>query len=249
MQPGSYFLGGALLACLLAVGSAAQEPPGREATREAVDRARTKVVILKQTRGAATGFLAYPGLVVTAGHAVADVSLLTAWVNGVPYRAEVVARHPDYDLAMVRLRAPELLLKPAALASTSLTLPAGEPLVILAGPAQGRNATGDPTTRVPIPAAFDQLSRIGAPNPRPSAMLSMRASVEHGDSGSPVIRVRDGTVVGVLSSRELPDEAGVSRRAYAVPVEALLPWLETAAREAAARAKEEGFYLEGIAGR
>ncbi len=76
-------------------------------------------------------------------------------------------------------------------------------------------------------------------------MLALEASVERGDSGSPVVRVRDGRVVGVLSSRRLPDETGVSRVAYAVPAEVVHPWLDAAARRLTP-ARDEDFYLSDI---
>jgi S1-C subfamily serine protease len=74
-------------------------------------------------------------------------------------------------------------------------------------------------------------------------MLTLDANVERGDSGSPVIRVRDGAVVGVLSSRELPGEDGVSRTAYAVPVETVTPWLDGVTKPAA----DDDFYLFRLA--
>jgi V8-like Glu-specific endopeptidase len=56
--------------------------------------------------------------------------------------------------------------------------------------------------------------------------LAMRATVEQGDSGSPVLRSRTGEVVGLLISREAPDPAGFSYQAYALPVELFREWLD-----------------------
>ncbi|MCC2669061.1 MAG: hypothetical protein K0Q72_1532 [Armatimonadetes bacterium] len=200
--------------------------------RDAADRARTKIVILKtatsRTTGAATGFVVRPGVVITAGHAVSHATGITAWLNGVSYPAKLAAVHPDLDVAAVRLRTPELRLKPLALAETSLGLEPGEELLILAGPSQGADATGDPADRVLISARLRRRGPVRDPNGKLEPMLIMDASVERGDSGSPVLRVKDGSVVGVLSSRELPHEDGVSRTAYAVPAEAIQPWLSTA---------------------
>jgi S1-C subfamily serine protease len=170
------------------------------------------------------------------------MSTVTAWVNGVSYRAEVVATHPAHDLAILGLRAPDLLLKPVELADTARELAGGESLVILAGPSQPRNATGDPAGRIPIPGAFRERVTLRLPNGNTGDLLKMDARVERGDSGSPVIRVKDGKVVGILSSRELPDTAGVSHFAYAVPVEELHPWLESASAPPLRRDDEE-FYL------
>lgn len=212
---------------------------------EAADRARTKIVVLKtsrgQVRGAATAFLVRPGLAVTAGHAVEGVTSIVAWLNGVPYRAEVAARHPAHDLAILRLATPRLTLKPLTLAPSSDALRQDEELVILAGPSQGPRAMGDPAERVAIPAAFSRRLRQTDPSGREDTVLSLKAGIRRGDSGSPVLRVSDGAVVGVISARELPDAAGVSRFAYAVPVERVHAWLdEVAARED----QGESFYLD-----
>lgn len=212
---------------------------------EVADRARTKVVVLKTRRprssGAGTGFLARPNLVVTASHVVSGGAAVTAWLNGVSYPATLLENHPQEDLSVLRLRAPELQLKPAELAETSEGLPSAAELVILAGPSQGPQADGDPRGRVPIPAAFSRRLPLTDPTGRRSMMLSMRASVRRGDSGSPVLRVSDGRVVGVLSSRELPDAGGVSHFAYAVPVEALSQWLDAALERE--RRQSGDFYL------
>jgi S1-C subfamily serine protease len=225
---------------LLAV-SAALGAQSRDA-REVADRARTKIVILKTARqgaaGAATGFMARPGLAITAGHAVARATGITAWLNGVSYPARVQAVHPSHDLAVLRLNSPELQLKPMPLAAQSTNLTQREELLILAGPSQGPTAKGEPTQRVLIPASLRMRGPIRDPEGRLAAMLTLDASVERGDSGSPVIRVSDGAVVGVLSSRELPGEDGVSRTAYAVPVETVTPWLDGLANPA-----NEDFYL------
>lgn len=225
--------------------------PSAASEMEVADRARTKVVVLKTVRptgrGAATGFLARPGVVVTAGHAVAEASAITAWINGVAYRARVLATHPEFDLAALAIESPELLLKPVELARESTALEPGEALVVLAGPSQPAGATGEPAERIPRPAVYRQRVLVKDTHGRLREALKMETSVVRGDSGSPVLRVRDGTVVGVLSSRELPDANGVSRSAFAVPVEAIHRWLGAAAPPRPVQA-EEGFYLQRVAG-
>ena len=227
--------------CVVLFAASVCAAPLNERAREAADRARTKVVILKtatsRTSGAATGFVVRPGLVITAGHAVSQATGITAWLNGVSYPAQVTAVHPDFDVAAVRLRAPELRLKPLVLAEKSSDLEPGEELLILAGPSQGADAKGDPATRVLISARLRRRGPVRDPNGKLEPMLVLDASVERGDSGSPVLRVKDGSVVGVLSSRELPAEDGVSRTAYAVPAESIHPWLNSALKG------DDDFYL------
>jgi S1-C subfamily serine protease len=245
-RTGGYAFRPVLSAALAAAALAARAPaaPDIPAAAEAVDRARTKVVVLKTERksgrASATGFLARAGMVVTAEHAAAGTTGISAWLNGVRYGARLLERHPEHDLALLQLRAPRLHVKPLEMARDSADLVAHEELVILAGPSQGPEANGDPAARLAIPARFRGRPPLRDPAGRLTTMLSLQASIRRGDSGSPVLRLRDGALVGVISSRELPDAAGVSHHAYAVPVEALHPWLEDAARRAE---RQEEFYL------
>jgi len=226
------------------VAAAAAGPVLSAEAQEAADRARTKVVILKTARaggrGVGTGFIAGPRLVITAGHVVRDATGITAFLNGVSYPAAVAAAHPEHDIAILTLKSPELLLKAMEIARGTADLGAGEELVVLAGPSQPAAARGEPNDRVAIPALFRRHVRLPGGSGPGAPMLMLAASVLRGDSGSPVIRVRDRRVVGVLSSRELPDASGVSQLAYAVPAEVVQPWLAAAAR--AGRSEEE-FYL------
>lgn len=236
-----------LFILLAAVPAAGVPVAGRERDpfREAVDRTRTKVVVLKTQReprrGFGTGFLARPGLVVTAGHVVEGTTQITAWVNGVDYGAEVLDSPREHDLAILGLRAPDLLLKPAVLAMSSAELQEGEELVIVAGPAQSPAAKGDPAERLARSATFRRRVRLRDGAGRLAPLLEMVVHVDRGDSGSPVVRVRDGAVVGIVSSREAPDGEGNSRMAYAVPIEALAGSLDAAGRKRQARDGE--FYL------
>lgn len=217
--------------CLVAAVAAASAGPtetGALDVHEVVDRARTKVVVLKlagtRSQTSATGFVAGPGLVVTVAHAVESTSRLTAWMNGASYPARVVRTRRDDDLALLRIEAKEVLVKPLPLSPDSRRLEREEALVILAGPSQAPGADSDPRNRLPIPARFRDRVRLKAVTTGP--VLALRAHVEKGDSGSPVLRVRDGAVVGMLSSREVPGADGLSSTAYAVPVEAFRPWVE-----------------------
>jgi S1-C subfamily serine protease len=242
-----------MLLSALSVGAAwSQADPAAppRTTQDAADRVRTKVVILKVARdnrvSSATGFLVRPGLVLTAAHAVRTPGRITVWVNGVKYAGRLLDLHRDHDLAALSLTAPELQLKPVELLAATEALEKNEPLIVLAGPSQGANVNGDPVNRVIIPARFRNRVRLRMPSGTLGPMLEMDGSVEKGDSGSPVIRVKDARVVGVLSSRELPDEAGVSRVCYAVPVEAIQTWLDGLKQPVN---EDEDFYLKRAAGK
>lgn len=245
MQTGRHVLGYGLVLALAAAGAGWGAVPRDFDPGAAADRARTKIVVLKMRQeagqGSATGFLARPRLVVTAGHAVRNTGAVTAWLNGVAYGTTVLLVHPQYDLAVLGLRSPDLLLKPLELAPSAEDLAEGEPLMILAGPSQPPAAKGEPRDRVEIPASYRRRVGLRGNDGSLLRMLGLDASVRLGDSGSPVLRLHDGRAVGVLCSREAPGEGGVSRTAYAAPIEALNPWLDQAAERL--RKLDGDFYL------
>lgn len=238
---------GALLAAsALAVPAQQPAPAAPRSEREITDRARTKVVVLKMRKpgelsSSATGFVVAPRVVVTTSHAVVDSGAITVWLNGVSYAASVLSTQPEHDLALLSLRAPDLYLKPIELADNTDNLAAGSPLVIVAGPSQPRDAHGEPEDRVALPAKFGRRAVLRTPAGGVDTLLALSASVERGDSGSPVLRMSDGKVVGVLSSRELPADDGISHTAYAIPVETLKPWLDRTLTSP--RPSTEEFYL------
>jgi S1-C subfamily serine protease len=222
--------------------------PARSASSrvdEAAERVRTKVVVLKtartRTAGAANGFLVRPGLVLTAGHVLAEGTSVTAWLNGVYYETRPAARNVEDDLALLELRGAGLALKPVTLGVRSAALPGGEELLVLSSPPRAPGPASDPLNRTLIPTVLQDRVMLRSPEGSLGLRLKLRGSVERGDSGSPIVRVKDGTVVGMLSSRELPDASGVSQFAYAVPLDIIQPWLDQVAKP------EEEFYLDRLA--
>ena len=235
-----------LVVCLalLTPGLRAAGEPAPDPAVALMDRSRTKVVVFKvvrddgrSTRG--TGFFAAPGLLVTAQHVVSQAETVTVFVNTGRYAARVVAEDPGLDLAVLSIRPTQLRLKPLALAENSRLGP-GEPLLIVATDAAQPEANADPDQRVSISARYQQRVLVRRPMGGTLGVLRLEASIRRGDSGSPVLRA-DGSVVGVISSREVPDANDRSEVAFAVPVEALTPLLRAAER--ATTAPAEDFYL------
>lgn len=235
--------------------TAANTPPVlSDRAVDAAERIRTKVVVVRTAQadhhGYATGFLAAPGLVLTSAPAVKGLTSAVAWINGVAYSATVAAVHPSSDVALLRLRAPELLLKPAVLAESTRGLSPEEELVVVTGPTQPASTDTEPMARrvraVRFSSEITQRNAQGKPGP----VLLLRGSTERGDSGSPVIRVRDGAVVGIVIGRELADSQGVSRAAYAVPADALSSWLADFSHATvdtpSAAAPKDDFYLSRL---
>jgi S1-C subfamily serine protease len=227
----------------------AQPPPP---AAELVEEFRTKVVLVHVrvgvTERAGTGFIAGPGLVLTSEHVVRDARRTTVWINETAYAATVLRADATRDLAVLAVRDVPLAIKALPLANAGTTRE-GESLVIIGCHpilAEGRI----PRIRQSIIGArFRRLAQLGGPLAGPSGTVELAASVEQGDSGSPVIRLRDGAVIGVVRARNLPVPDGRSWTAWAVPSEAARDLLPTPPPAVARRspvkapAPPEDYYL------
>lgn len=234
----------ALLLALCASAVRADPDPG-----ELLAWARPKVVLVYvQTGGPprwGTGFIAGRGRILTNEHVVDDARAVTVWANGEPYPARVAAIDGSHDLAALVVPGTDLEIKPLTLAPDGRT-PPGEAVVILASRVQ----TGLGWRRVrisPVSGAAWGYTWLRWPNGLSDVDLRLQAAAIPGDSGSPVLRLRDGAVVGILRGRTNPDASGRSDTAWAVPIEA--------ARALLARisdpipAPTDRYYLEPLAGR
>jgi len=239
-----------LLAVPAGADTASLAPPVRPAAStdvpSLVERVRTKVVLIDVQVGrggrAGTGFFAAPGQVLTSEHVIHNADRIIVWANNVPYRAQVLRHESELDLALLGLPESALLIKPLPLALTDSTTP-GEPVLIV-----GTHPA--PTTRTVrqslITGEFRGPSQFEWPPRIFTRSLELSATVEPGDSGSPVIRVRDGAVIGVVRARETPTENGLSLRAWAVPIDmafGLLGRVEERKHQAARPGPDEEYYL------
>jgi S1-C subfamily serine protease len=226
--------------------------------QELVEEVRPKVVLVHVrvgvTERAGTGFIAGPGLVLTSEHVIRDSRRTTVWINETAYAASVVRADAGRDLAVLTVRDVPLTIKPLPLAD-AVTTKESEALVII-----GCHPTlvGGRTPRVRqsiIPARFLRMAQYGGLLAGPSGTVEMAASVERGDSGSPVIRLRDGAVIGVVRARNTPIQDGRSWTAWAVPIEAARDLLPAPAPAVAHRppgrapAAPDDYYLAGEAHR
>jgi S1-C subfamily serine protease len=218
---------------------------------------RPKVVLITLQVGGVsrwgTGFIAERGRVLTSAHVVRGAAAVTVWANGTPYRGRVAAVDAAHDLAALVLADASLELKPLDLAPDGRGRP-GDAVVILAsrvqfapGPRGTRWARG---VRVwPVEgSAWDYAWLQWADGPS-DVGLRLLARAQPGDSGSPVLRLRDGAVVGILRGRMYPDGAGRSETAWAVPIEDARALLARSREPLpGAPAPRERYYLESLAG-
>jgi S1-C subfamily serine protease len=203
---------------------------------DVLEQARPKVLLVHVRMGntdrAGTGFIVGPGQVLTSEHVVRGARRITLWINEAPYAASVVRADAQRDLALLAVRDASLSIKPLPLADAGSTRP-GEPVLILGcHPLLQRGRV--PRVRQSViagrferlaPAGTTSEARGGGPLAGPSGAIELLASIERGDSGGPVIRVRDGAVIGIVRARNHAGADGRSRTAWAVPIEAARPLL------------------------
>lgn len=211
--------------------------------------ARPKVVLVYvQTSGAprwGTGFIAAQGRMITNNHVVQDARAVTVWANGAPYPAHVAAIDRPRDLAVLVVPGASLEMKPLALARDGRDSP-GEAVMILASRVQ--IAMGRGSVRVwPVTGSAWGYTWLRWPNGLSDFDLRLEATAIPGDSGSPVLRLRDGAVVGILRGRTNPDASGHSDTAWAVPIEAAHALLARVPDQAAPAGPQEQYYLEPLA--
>jgi serine protease Do len=247
IHPSRLLIGALLFLLVGRVGADTGSPaPSMRSGASLVERVRTKVVLIDVQVGrggrAGTGFFAAPGQVLTSEHVIHNADRIIVWANDIPYRAEVLHEDSELDLALLKLPDSALLIKPLPLAETNTTSP-GEPVLIV-----GTHPA--PTTRYAhqslISGEFRGPSWFEWPPRKFSRALELSATVEPGDSGSPVIRVRDGAVIGVVRARETPSDNGISSRAWAVPIDMAFDLMGRVAErkhQAARPGPDEEYYL------
>lgn len=181
----------------------AREPDPSTTRLPAVRAAAASVV---QVRGTAcdfvvsgTGWVAGNGIVVTNAHVVAGTQ--RSWIAGGPEydgaAATVTAFDPVNDIAVLVLEAGSAQLPPP------LTLNArvahDEPVAVIGFP------LGHP--KEVVPGRIDRVATydvepLGGGARRPARVLALRAAVQPGNSGGPVL-AQDGSVLGMIVSQAI----------------------------------------------
>ena len=144
-----------------------------------------------------SGFVLSPDRVMTNAHVVAGANSVTVEASGNPYDATVVSYDPTVDIAI--LSVPNLPPGPLAFANTPVT--SGTQAVVMGYPGGG----GFMAT----PARIRELIELSGPDIYRSATVNrevytVRASVEQGNSGGPLIDL-NGQVLGVVFGAAVDD--------------------------------------------
>jgi len=144
-----------------------------------------------------SGFVLSPYRVVTNAHVVAGANSVTVEASGNPYDATVVSYDPTVDIAI--LAVPNLPAGPLAFANAPMT--SGTEAVVMGYPGGGGF--------VATPARIRELIELNGPDIYRSATINrevytVRASVEQGNSGGPLIDL-NGQVLGVVFGAAVDD--------------------------------------------
>jgi S1-C subfamily serine protease len=137
-----------------------------------------------------SGFVLSPDRVMTNAHVVAGANSVTVEASGNPYDATVVSYDPTVDVAI--LAVPHLPPGPLAFANNPVT--SGTEAIVMGYPGGGGF--------VATPARIRELIELSGPDIYRNATVNrevytVRASVEQGNSGGPLIDL-DGQVLGVV---------------------------------------------------
>jgi S1-C subfamily serine protease len=144
-----------------------------------------------------SGFVLSPDRVMTNAHVVAGADTVTVAVNGNPYDATVVSYDPSVDIAI--LAAHNLPAQPLAFADE--TAKTGTDALVMGYPGGGDfQAT---------PARVREIIQLSGPDIYRNATVTrevytVRATVEQGNSGGPMIDV-NGRVLGVVFGAAVDD--------------------------------------------
>jgi S1-C subfamily serine protease len=144
-----------------------------------------------------SGFVLSPDRVMTNAHVVAGANSVTVEASGNPYDATVVSYDPTVDIAI--LSVPNLPSGPLPFANTPVT--SGTQAVVMGYPGGGGF--------IATPARIRELIELSGPDIYRSATVNrevytVRASVEQGNSGGPLIDL-NGQVLGVVFGAAVDD--------------------------------------------
>src|ERR1019366_8536146 len=164
--------------------------------------------VRKPMNGMGTGIIIDPrGYIVTNQHVVDDVSALRIRLSdGTSQNAVVVARHPELDLAIIKIDAPAGL--PVASIGTASDLMVGE-TVIAVGNAYGY----EHTVSVGVVSAIKSDVSLNESMAYKS-LIQTDASINPGNSGGPLLNI-NGELVGV----NVAIRAGAQGIGFAIPVD------------------------------
>ncbi len=167
----------------------------------------------KMGPGGGSGFvLDEGGHIVTNQHVVDGAEEISVrFAGGIRRTAELVGEDPSTDVALIRVDAPESLLRPLTLGDSE-ALGVGDPVIAIGNP-----------LNVGISVTTGIVSGLGRPITAPnnftiSNAVQTDAALSSGNSGGPLLDAR-GTVIGINSQVASAGSQGVAQGVgFAVPI-------------------------------
>ncbi|HEV2092061.1 MAG TPA: trypsin-like peptidase domain-containing protein [Rubrobacter sp.] len=168
----------------------------------------------KMGPGGGSGFvLDEGGHIVTNQHVVDGAEEISVrFAGGIRRTAELVGEDPSTDVALIRVDAPESLLRPLTLGDSE-ALGVGDPVIAIGNP-----------LNVGISVSTGIVSGLGRPITAPnnftiSNAVQTDAAISSGNSGGPLLDAR-GTVIGINSQVASAGSQGVAQGVgFAVPID------------------------------
>jgi S1-C subfamily serine protease len=176
------------------------------------NRTKDSVVLIEVTlpAGAAEGSgFVYDstGKIITNNHVVEDASsILVTFIDGTIVKATLVGRDPYSDVAVIKVDAPQSLLKPLKL-GRSATLKVGQDVIAIGNP----YGLADTLTSGIISAVGRQMDSTG--NYPIVDVIQTDAAINPGNSGGPLLNM-SGEVVGINTAIPTDTSRGIG---FAVP--------------------------------
>ncbi len=158
----------------------------RLSQQEEIKQYKKSVVTIEWGGVKGTGFNIDPnGLIITNEHVVDQSNIVNVHFRaGESYQGKVIARHPEIDIAVVKIEAEDLPILPLSFEAAAWD-------------------TGEEVIFVGNPLAFTQIANqgviIGSTNLKDweEPVMMIEAPIYRGNSGSPVIN-QNGEVIGVI---------------------------------------------------
>jgi S1-C subfamily serine protease len=204
--------------------SAAPAPDRAGSLAAAVERVLPSVVNVQTTsfgggKGEASGvILKRDGLILTNNHVVEGTTGVTISFNDdkhtTPLEGTVIGTAPERDLAVVRVKASDLV--PVQLASSS-ALRLGDVVIAIGFPAN----LGGPTVTSGIVSGLDRT--IEGPNGDLTGLLQTDAAINPGNSGGPLVD-RSGRLVGINTAGIR--NADTENIGFAIAIDEALPVID-----------------------
>jgi S1-C subfamily serine protease len=162
--------------------------------------------------GGGSGFvLDEEGYIVTNQHVVAEAEEVSVrFVSGQREEAEIVGEDPSTDVAVIKVDAPEVMLRPLTLGDSD-SVGVGDPVIAIGNPLNvGISVTTGIVSGTQRP--------IDAPNGYTiDGAVQTDAAINPGNSGGPLLDSR-GAVIGI-NSQILSEDGGFQGVGFAVPVD------------------------------